>query len=82
MGIYGFKILNYDVTNSMKRISYIMSSKIESIQPSESVKEAAKKMWDKNVSSLVVLNEGGQSIGIITERDIKRGVRIHDVLSK
>lgn len=44
MGIYGFKILNYDVTNSMKRISYIMSSKIESIQPSESVKEAAKKM--------------------------------------
>ncbi|HEY9398507.1 MAG TPA: CBS domain-containing protein [Nitrososphaeraceae archaeon] len=82
MGIYGFKILNYDVTKSMKRISDIMSSKIESIQTSESAKEAATKMLDKNVSSLVVLDEGGQSIGIITERDIKMGVRIHDVLSK
>jgi len=49
---------------------------------SESAKEAAKKMLDKNVSSLVVVDEDGQAIGIITERDITRGVCIHDVLSK
>jgi signal-transduction protein with cAMP-binding, CBS, and nucleotidyltransferase domain len=66
----------------MKRISDIMSTGLESIQTSESAKEAAKKMLDKNVSSLVVVDEGGQSIGIITERDITRGVCIHDVLSK
>jgi signal-transduction protein with cAMP-binding, CBS, and nucleotidyltransferase domain len=55
---------------------------LESIRTSESAKEAAKKMLDKNVSSLVVVDEDGQAIGIITERDITRGVCIHDVLSK
>ena len=39
-------------------------------------------MLDKNVSSLVVVDGVGQSIGIITERDIARGVCTHDVLSK
>jgi signal-transduction protein with cAMP-binding, CBS, and nucleotidyltransferase domain len=68
--------------NSMKQIRDIMSKKVESIQTSDSAKDAAKKMLDKNVSSLVVVDETGQSIGIITERDITRGVCTHDVLSK
>jgi len=59
-----------------------MSTKLETIRTSESAKEAAKKMLDKNVSSLVVVDEDGQAIGIVTERDITRGVCIHDVLSK
>jgi signal-transduction protein with cAMP-binding, CBS, and nucleotidyltransferase domain len=66
----------------MKRISDIMSTKVETIQTSDSAKDAAKKMLDKNVSSLVVVDESGQSIGIITERDITRGVCTHDILSK
>ena len=65
-----------------KRISDIMSTKLETIGRYESAKEAAKKMLDKNVSSLVVVDEDGQSIGIVTERDITRGVCIHDVPSK
>ena len=65
-----------------KRVSDIMSTKLETIRTSESAKEAAKKMLDKNVSSLVVIDEDGQAIGIVTERDITRGVCIHDVLSK
>ncbi len=65
-----------------KRVSDIMSTKLETIRTSESAKEAAKKMLDKNVSSLVVVDEDGQAIGIVTERDITRGVCIHDVLSK
>ena len=65
-----------------KRVSDIMSTKLETIRTSESAKEAAKKMLNKNVSSLVVVDEGGQAIGIITERDIARGVCTHDVLSK
>ena len=36
----------------------------------------------QNVSSLLVVDEEGKSIGIVTERDITRGVCIHDVLSK
>ena len=67
---------------SMKQISDIMSTKVETIQTSDSAKDAAKKMLDKNVSSLVVVDESGQSIGIITERDITRGVCTHDNLSK
>ena len=66
----------------MKQISNIMSKKVETIQTSDSAKDAAKKMLDKNVSSLVIVDENGKSIGIITERDIARGVCTHDVLSK
>lgn len=66
----------------MKQISDIMSKKLETIQTSDSAKDAAKKMLDKNVSSLVIIDKSGQPVGIITERDITRGVCIHDVLSK
>lgn len=59
-----------------------MSTKLETIGRYESAKEATKKMLDKNVSSLVVVDEEGRSIGIVTERDITRGVCIHDVPSK
>jgi signal-transduction protein with cAMP-binding, CBS, and nucleotidyltransferase domain len=69
-------------TTVTRRVSDIMSTRLESIRTSESAKEAAKKMLDKNVSSLLVVDEVGQAIGIITERDIARGVCIHDVLSK
>ena len=69
-------------TTVTKRVSDIMSTRLESIRMSESAKEAAKKMLDKNVSSLLVVDEDGQAIGIITERDIARGVCIHDVISK
>ena len=65
-----------------KLINDIMSTKLETIGRYESAKEATKKMLDKNVSSLVVVDEEGRSIGIVTERDITRGVCIHDVPSK
>lgn len=65
-----------------QRISEIMSTKLETIGKYENAKEAAKKMLDKNVSSLVVVDDDGQSIGIVTERDITRGVCIHDIPSK
>ena len=59
-----------------------MSTKLETIGKYESGKDAAKKRLDKNISSLVVIDEDGQSIGIVTERDITRGVCIHDFPSK
>ena len=69
-------------TSVTQRISDIMSTKLETIGKYESAKEAAKRMLDKNISSLVVIDEDGQSIGIVTERDITRGVCIHDFPSK
>lgn len=76
-------ILNFDVRLPVTNlIRDIMSTKLETIGKYESAKEAAKKMLNKNVSSLVVVDEEGRSLGIVTERDITRGVCIHDVPSK
>jgi CBS domain-containing protein len=59
-------------------ISEIMTQKLETIDPSNTAQEAAKKMADKNVSSLVVIDK---PIGIITERDLVRQVCVNDASS-
>ena len=43
------------------------------------IQEAAKKMKDKNVSSLVVVDMSGKLEGLVTERDLVRKVCINDV---
>ena len=60
-------------------ISDIMRKKLETIEDSSSVQEAAKKMKDKNVSSLVVVDGNGRPTGLVTERDLVRKVCINDV---
>ena len=60
-------------------ISDIMSKKLETIEEMASVQEAAKKMKDKNVSSLVVIDVNGKLKGLVTERDLVRKVCINDV---
>jgi CBS domain-containing protein len=59
-------------------ISDIMRKKLITIEESASVQEAAKKMMDKNLSSLVVIDENGRPIGLVTERDLVRKVCIQD----
>jgi CBS domain-containing protein len=44
-----------------------------------SVQEAAKKMKDRNVSSLVVIDVNGKPQGLVTERDLVRKVCINDL---
>jgi CBS domain-containing protein len=44
-------------------ISDIMSKKLETIEEMASVQEAAKKMKDKNVSSLLVVDANGKLEG-------------------
>ena len=53
-----------------------MSKKLETIEEMASVQEAAKKMNDKNVSSLVVVDANGKPEGLVTERDLVRKVCI------
>jgi len=60
-------------------ISDILRKKLESIEEMTSVQEAAKKMKDKNVSSLVVVDMNGKPQGLVTERDLVRKVCINDV---
>lgn len=59
-----------------------MSTKLVTIGMTETAKDAAKKMMDKNVSSLLVVDHDDRTVGIVTERDIVRGVCIHDGNSK
>ena len=56
-----------------------MRKKIETIEESDSVQESAKKMKEKNVSSLLVVDKDGNSKGLITERDLVRKTCINDI---
>ena len=56
----------------------IMTKKLETIEDSASVQDAAKKMKDKNVSSLVVVDAGGIAQGFITERDLVTKICTND----
>ena len=60
-------------------ISDLMRKKLVTIEESSSVRDAADRMKDKNVSSLVVIDENGKPKGLITERDLVRKVCIQDV---
>ena len=66
----------------MTTIGEVMTNKLQTIEGSSSVRDAAKKMRDKNISSLVVVNSSNKPIGIITERDLVRKVCANDSRSK
>lgn len=51
------------------KIQDIMNSKVVSISPDATTKEAARMMHDMHIGSLTVM-EGDQLVGIITDRDI------------
>src|SRR5215469_9153069 len=51
-----------------------MTKRVETISAASSVQEAAKKMKDKDISSLVVVDDRNKPLGLITERDIVRKV--------
>jgi signal-transduction protein with cAMP-binding, CBS, and nucleotidyltransferase domain len=57
----------------------IIKKKLETIEEMTSVQEAAKKMKDKNVSSLVVVDTDRKPLGLVTERDLVTKVCINDI---
>jgi len=59
-------------------INEMVSKTLETIQEAASVQEAAKKMKEKDVSSLVVVDTQNKTRGIVTERDIVRKACIND----
>ena len=58
-----------------------MSKKLETIEESSSVQAAAKKMKDKNVSSLTVVDQGGIPQGLVTELDLVTKVCITSTIT-
>jgi CBS domain-containing protein len=55
------------------RVSEIMTPAAVTDRPDDTLAEAARKMWEQQTGSLVV-TDGDELIGIITERDILKAV--------
>jgi CBS domain-containing protein len=66
------------MTNAIT-IRDFMRERIETIGEAESIQETARKMKDKNVSSLLVVDKNNKPVGLITERDLVRKVYASDV---
>jgi len=72
------------------RISEIMTGAAVTDQPDDTLAEAARKMWKQQTGSLLVM-DGEDLVGILTERDVLKAVatgarledtRISEVMSK
>jgi CBS domain-containing protein len=72
------------------RVSEIMTNAAVIDQPDDTLAEAARKMWQQQTGSLLVI-DGEDLVGIVTERDILKAVatgvplddtRISQVMSK
>jgi CBS domain-containing protein len=64
-------------TGNMKKVSHLLAHKgkrrIESVSPDTTVLEALRMMANQNIGSVLVM-EGNQYLGIMTERDYSRKV--------
>ncbi len=56
------------------RVSDAMVSRVVTCKPSETVADAARKMAENDVGSVIVVDDKGLIIGILTEGDIVRRV--------
>jgi CBS domain-containing protein len=66
------------MTTTTTIISDIMRKKLETIEATASVQQAAKKMTDRNVSSLLIVDEKDNPQGIVSERDLVTKVCYND----
>jgi CBS domain-containing protein len=67
----------------LKSVGGAMNQNVETINLDNTAYEAAKKMRDRKVSSLVVVDgKNGRPAGIITERDLTRRVCAEGVSSR
>jgi CBS domain-containing protein len=59
----------------------MMRKRLETIDDLASVQDAARKMKDKDVSSLVVVDRDGKPQGLVTERDLVTKVCVSDAFT-
>lgn len=62
-------------------VRHVIRKKLETIGPSSTAQEAARRMRSKKISSLVVIERGDAPVGIVTERDLVRHVCSKDISS-
>ena len=59
----------------------MMRKRLETIDESASVQDSAKKMKDKDISSLIVVNRDGKPQGLVTERDLVTKVCVNNTIT-
>ena len=78
--LYRDQMLNHIPRMTFLFAGELMSEKLERISTISSAQEASKKMRDKNVSSLVVIEaNNNKPMGIVTERDLVRKACVRDI---
>jgi CBS domain-containing protein len=55
------------------QVREIMTESVITASPGDSVRRVAELMRDRNVGSVVLVNDGGAPVGIITDRDLAIG---------
>lgn len=63
------------------KVSRILATKgsgVLSIRPEQSVKEAVQLLMRHNIGALVVINDAGELVGIVSERDVVRHLAKRD----
>jgi CBS domain-containing protein len=56
------------------RVSEVMSAPIVTAKPRDTLVSACRIMADKGISSLIIVDDQGKPLGIVTERDVLRAV--------
>lgn len=56
------------------KVSDVMTSNVVTVKPDETIVDAARKMAENKIGSVVVVDDKGTIIGILTEGDIVRRV--------
>lgn len=52
------------------KVQEIMSTKVESVSPTTTLRTTARKLSDLGVGALPVVDENGKLLGIVTDRDV------------
>jgi CBS domain-containing protein len=55
-------------------VADLMTKDVLTVEPSDTIGEAAEKMHDANVGAVVVVEDMVRIVGIVTERDLMRAV--------
>jgi len=53
-----------------KKISEVMTSPVSCLSPDATVRDAAQKMRELDIGTIVVCDSGNKPVGVITDRDI------------
>lgn len=59
------------------KVAQMMSTQFETCQLNTNLELVARRMWDCNIGTVLVVNEEGKPVGIITDRDISMGAALN-----